>query len=371
MSRFNSTARWTRGGLLLAAVLLVAAPASAKTHDGLLVAEWQENTVDPDLGGYRVFVATDPNVFDLTPQQARTRATTVTVPAGTKEAMLSSLDTAATYYVAATSFDASGNESGFSNVVAAQPCAASTSGAVSIEWDPDEDSDLASYNVYVTTDPELFERDPEAVRSRLTPTRVGKERTQVTMTGLDVDRTYYATVTSTNTRGDETAFSAVLAVKATVIPTVCSVQPALGPQGASALTVTLNGANFTPDSTVTFGPGVSVMQLDTSRAPTSLTAVLSIDPMARVDSRDVVILNPEGASSTRFDAFDVAVDVERVDIDSSERVDGGDLVRIAALFGVRSGQSGYSTALDLNVDGVIDGSDLSLLIVYFGRVGPF
>ncbi len=367
MSRFSS---WKLGGVVIAATLLAAAPAAAQGN-GLLVAEWEENTADLDLGGYRIFAATDPNVFDLTPQQARSRAKTVTVPAGTTEAMLASLDTAATYYVAATSFDVSGNESGFSNVVAAQPCAGSTSGSVSIAWDPDEDADLASYTVYVATDPDVFDQDPRAVRTRLAPTRVGKDRTQITLTGLDVDRTYYATVTSTNTHGDETAFSAVLEVTATVIPTVCSVQPDLGTQGASALTVTLNGANFTADSTVTFGPGIAVVQLDTSRAPTRLTAVLDIDPMARVDSRDVVIQNPGGGASTRFDAFDVTVDVERVDIDASERVDGGDLVQIAAVFGARSGQSGYATALDLNVDGVIDGSDLSLLIAYFGRVGPF
>jgi len=189
--------------------------------------------------------------------------------------------------------------------------------------------------------------------------------------GLDVERTYYAAVTSTNSHGDETSFSGVLEVTATVIPTVCSVQPDIGTQGSDNLTVTLNGANFDVDATVNFGPGVSVVSLDTSRAPTRLTAVLDVDPMARVDSRDVVILNPGGAGSTRFDAFDVTVDVDRVDIDSSERVDGGDLVRIAAVFGARTGQSGYSSALDLNVDGVVDGSDLSLLIAFFGRVGPF
>jgi hypothetical protein len=285
--------------------------------------------------------------------------------------MLASLDSAATYYVAATSFDRSGNESGFSNVVAAQPCAASTSGSLTIAWDDDEDADRASYNVYVATDPDLFAQSPAAARARLTPTRVGREKTEVTLTGLDVDRTYYAAVTSTDSRGDETAFSAVLEVTATVTPTVCSVQPDLGSQGSSALTVTLNGANFAVDSTVAFGPGVSVVQLDTSQAPTRLTAVIDIDPLARVDSRDVVIQNPGGGASTRFDAFDVTVDVERVDIDSSERVDGGDLVRIAAAFGARTGQSGYAPSLDLNVDGSIDGSDLSLLIAYFGRVGPF
>jgi len=367
MSRSSS---WKRGTLILAAVLAAVSPAAAQAN-GLLVAEWEENSADPDLGGYRIFAATDPNVFDLTPQQARSRARTVVVPAGSGEATLSSLDASATYYVAATSFDMSGNESGFSNVVAAQPCSASTSGTVTIEWDPDEDSDTASYNVYVATDPDLFEQDPRAVRSRLSPTRVGREKTQVTIMGLDVERTYYAAVTSTNSHGDETSFSGVLEVTATVIPTVCSVQPDIGTQGSDNLTVTLNGANFDVDATVNFGPGVSVVSLDTSRAPTRLTAVLDVDPMARVDSRDVVILNPGGAGSTRFDAFDVTVDVDRVDIDSSERVDGGDLVRIAAVFGARTGQSGYSSALDLNVDGVVDGSDLSLLIAFFGRVGPF
>jgi len=368
MSRFS---RSIRASLIVTAALAAAVPAAAQARNGLLIAEWEENDVDPDLGGYRIFASTDPNVFDLTPAQARTRATTVVVSAGSTEATLASLETDKTYYVAATCFDVSGNESGFSNVVAAQPCAASTSGSVTIEWDPDEDPDLASYNVYIAEDPDVFEQDPRAVRSRLTPTRVGREKTRLVVAGLDVERTYYATVTSTGAHGGETAFSAVLAVTATVIPTVCTVQPDIGTQGASSLTVTLNGANFDAGATVSFGPGISVVQLDTSQAPSRLTATLDIDPMARVDSRDVVIANPGGGSSTRFDAFDVSVDVDRVDIDDSERVDGGDLIQIAAVFGARSGQGAYTPSLDLNVDGVIDGSDLSLLIALFGRVGPF
>jgi len=57
----------------------------------------------------------------------------------------------------------------------------------------------------------------------------------------------------------------------------------------------------------------------------------------------------------------------RGDIDEDGRVDGEDLVRLALLFGARSGQLRFNSLADLNNDEVIDGLDLAMLASNFGR----
>jgi hypothetical protein len=135
--------------------------------------------------------------------------------------------------------------------------------------------------------------------------------------------------------------------------------------------VTLYGVNLDSGATALFGPDVTVTSLDTSRAPGSVVARINVGSFAQVDGRDVTVANPNGGSSTLPQAFSVLVDVARVDINGSARIDGGDMVQVAAAFTARAGEPRYSIAYDLNVDGVIDGADLSLLILYFGMVGPF
>src|SRR5262245_48551604 len=137
--------------LIALAVLLQALPAAAATT-GVLVIDWDANQTDVDLNGYRIYLSTTPGVFDQSPAQARSQATTRAVPPDTLDATFSSLETTSTYYIAVTSFDGSGNESPFSSVVAAQPCDATTSGSLTVSWDQTSESG-ASYRVYVSEDP--------------------------------------------------------------------------------------------------------------------------------------------------------------------------------------------------------------------------
>src|SRR5258705_12397875 len=60
-------------------------------------------------------------MFTLPPAQAAPLATTRLVDKSTTESIFTSLDPARVYWVAVTSIDTSGNESGFSTVVSAQP----------------------------------------------------------------------------------------------------------------------------------------------------------------------------------------------------------------------------------------------------------
>ncbi len=60
-------------------------------------------------------------------------------------------------------------------------------------------------------------------------------------------------------------------------------------------------------------------------------------------------------------------DETRADLDSSRRVDGGDLAVLSIAFGYHAGEPGYIPEADLNDDGVIDGSDLAILSVLWGH----
>jgi hypothetical protein len=347
----------------------VALPAATT---GVLIIDWDANTTDLDLNGYRIFMSTDPNVFDLTPAQARAGANTRAVPPDIVESLFSSLETTSTYYIAVTCFDASGNESVFSPVVAAQPCDATTSGSLTVSWDPAEaTSSTTGHRVYLATSPDVFEQEPGEVLSRTTTRTVAAGATATQFNHLDATKTYWVSVTSYDGEGTESAFSEILAVTPTLMPTLCSVSPYSAPQGTAGVDVTLYGTNFQPGATASFGPDITVRSLDTSGAPTRVVARVDVGPFAQVESRDVMITNPDGGLSIIQEAFDVLVDLDRVDINGSSRIDGGDMVQVAAAFTARSGDPRYSVSWDLNVDGVVDGTDLSLLIVYFGSIGPF
>jgi hypothetical protein len=273
------------------------------------------------------------------------------------------------YYVGVTSYDASGNESGFSNVASAEPCVVSSTGSVSLEWE-ESPGEVSGYRVYVSEEAGLFASSPREARRRAR-TRMepaGSRGTRVG--GLEAGRTYHVAVTTLDAGGNESGFSEVTTALAGVPPTVCSVYPDEASQG-STVVVTAYGGNFEAGAGVGLGPGVSVSGVDGAGAPERLEMTVQVSALAPVETRDVLVTNPDGESATGLDLFDVVLDVGRADVNGSNRIDGGDMVRVAAAFTARVGEARYGTGVDLNVDGVVDGTDLSLLIVHFGMVGPY
>jgi hypothetical protein len=249
---------------------------------------------------------------------------------------------------------------------------AGTNGVLTVAWDADTvDLDLSGYRVFLTTDPAVYAQPPSAAAALASTQVVGSNVTVSTFNGLDTTRLYYIAVTSLDYSGNESVFSGVVSAQPSTVPVLTAVSPVSAAQGATGLDVTLTGSDFLPQAVVSFGPGIAVTSLDTSGAPGALVARIDVDPYAMVDMRDVVVTNPGNASSTKRSAFEVMLDLAHVDINLSNRIDGGDMIAMAAGFAARPGEPGYAVALDLNVDGSVDAIDLSLLIQYFGRVGPF
>jgi len=250
-------------------------------------------------------------------------------------------------------------------------------GQVEIAWNANtSDLDLAGYRVYAHTDPNTFRLPPAQAAAIATTITVGTSVTSQIFTGLDATRVWYFAVTCLDLSGNESVFApdpnvGVVSAQPSVTPTVRSVSPASGKQGLAGLSVTIAGGNFVPGSTVGFGAGVTVNSVDTSGAPGILVANISIDRLAQVSSRSVVVTNPGGASGSKSAAFSITLDVERLDIDLSGRIDNGDFVDILLSFPAALGDALYRTTRDLDMDGKVDGADLAILFTYFGLVAPF
>src|SRR5262245_14433790 len=101
-------------------VLLMATAGAAPAIAASLTVEWDANTTDSDLAGYRVSMATSASVFQLTPSAARSQATTRDVTTGT-QTVFTGLTAGTTYWFGVTAYDTSGNESGFSNIASGIP----------------------------------------------------------------------------------------------------------------------------------------------------------------------------------------------------------------------------------------------------------
>jgi hypothetical protein len=86
-------------------------------------------------------------------------------------------------------------------------------------------------------------------------------------------------------------------------PIVSSIFPASGELGQS-YNVTINGLNFQPGASVSFGNGIFVNSIQFINS-NQLQVAITIDPGARVETsgRTVTVTNPDGGSGSLTDAF--------------------------------------------------------------------
>jgi len=105
-------------------------------------------------------------------------------------------------------------------------------------------------------------------------------------------------------QGQAVSIKSAVAVAPAAGPALSTVAPARGAQGAVGRIVTLTGANFANDATVSFGPGVSAaVTIDNA---TQITATLTIAGNAALGVRDVMVTNVgAGQSVTKVGAFQI------------------------------------------------------------------
>jgi subtilisin len=97
--------------------------------------------------------------------------------------------------------------------------------------------------------------------------------------------------------------SATATVTLPPVPTISSVTPGNGVQGAS-LAVTVTGTNFQPGATASFGADVTVTST-TVVSSTQLSVALSIASTAATGPRDVTVTNPDGQTAFRPGGFTI------------------------------------------------------------------
>src|SRR5439155_376032 len=97
--------------------------------------------------------------------------------------------------------------------------------------------------------------------------------------------------------------SAVATLSLPIVPTISSVSPSTGLQGAN-LTVTVTGTNFKAGASAGFGAGITVGST-TVVSSTQLSVALAIGATAAMGPRDVTVSNPDGQSVVLTSGFTV------------------------------------------------------------------
>jgi subtilisin family serine protease len=97
--------------------------------------------------------------------------------------------------------------------------------------------------------------------------------------------------------------SATATVTLPPVPTISSLTPSNGVQGASPA-VTVTGTNFQSGATASFGPDVTVSST-TVISSTQISVALSIATTAATGPRDVTVTNPDGQAAIRAGGFTV------------------------------------------------------------------
>src|SRR5438046_1223393 len=122
----------------------------------------------------------------------------------------------------------------------------------------------------------------------------------LTGTGVMIEDTLAGTGTTRPRTQVDLALSALLNPG---VPIISGISPKRGTLGTS-LTVTVNGINFEPGATASFGADVTVTSM-TVVSSTQLSVALAIAATANPGPRDVTVTNPGGQTATRVGGFTV------------------------------------------------------------------
>ena len=200
----------------------------------------------------------------------------------------------------------------------------------------------------------------------------------IDITGL-LPGTQYEAMTESRDVDDQVVLDGPITFMTTEFrPSINSLTPKTLPQGTPNTLVRVRGEHFFPGLSVQIvdadvpatgppspDPAVRIVAFN-RLSETVIDLGVVIDSDAPPGPRRVHVANSDGFDTVSSIFFGVEPPVGAVDIDTSGRVDGFDLARLARAFGATFPDPRYDVAADLDGDGDVDGFDLTRLADRFG-----
>lgn len=255
-------------------------------------------------------------------------------------------------------------------------CSAPTpAGDIALRWDPSPQA--AGYRVYFGTSPGHYDNFVD----------VGPVTSATLRTPEDC-RVYHVAVKAYNDFGESVGYSNEVAGPPQ--PRLDTIAPGSLRQGEQRV-IELRGGNFTTGGLAEFEivggtptdlAGNPLMRVDSISAVACdrIQALVSLEPAARgaraMPIGDLRIRalygSPGGVVGGNVFTLPIAFDPLRADVNRDEatsvdRVDGSDLAWIRYAHGSVEGDGQFLPDADLSGDGIVDGDDLALFVVYFGQ----
>lgn len=247
------------------------------------------------------------------------------------------------------------------NLRVVSPAASASRGTLGLSWDPWRFA--AGYKIAYGRSAGIPERE-------LTVSNV----TNTTVEGLSDCTTWYFTVRAINGFGESSASNEISSWPQPYIESLDLVSIRQGETKA----VTIQGANFPPNSTVAIPESSvvvdGVLVVSCNRIDAAFMAPPSAgEPRpALVGTHEMWVHTPDGLVGQRPSALTVKIDPFRFDLNRSDpstvdRIDGKDLVWLARQFATNYSLPLYDWAYDFDGDGWVDGVDLAFLAANLGR----
>ncbi len=235
-------------------------------------------------------------------------------------------------------------------------------GTITLAWDSVPDA--TGYKVYYGT-----------ASGQYTGALETGSATETTIQNLADCTNWYVAVKAYNSAGESQQFSAE--VSGWPRPVITGASPSAAEQG-DQLTIELQGINFHTGATVEIDNPNIVLQSVQALSCNRIQMLMTVEPTAAnvrpaaIGLSSFTVVDPDNVFGTRSNAFEVQVNPARFDINKTDettngRLDGGDTVWVARLFGGLEGGSLYDPDADFNGDGWVDGDDLAYIASNFGR----
>ena len=158
------------------------------------------------------------------------------------------------------------------------------------------------------------------------------------------------------TSGGSLLCTSCFLVASSVQPSVSSVAPTAGGQGARANTVVITGTGFTKGMVATLGSGVTTTAT-TYNSPTQLTATLAIDPAAGTGTRNVTVTAGDGTSASLANGYTITIKPSPSTVSPTTRGQGysGD-VTVTGLDFVDGAKISFGTGITAVVKSIAQGN---------------